>query len=110
MIMAGGGLRNLRLIKIHPAVAAAIRTIVPATHQTQAQLFGISTGGLMARISLVASGGDGTTNAAPLEVRGMAFLPPQAALFAHDKEAAESDRIGLVRAQFDGIHSDGTKK
>src|SRR5712675_1139399 len=64
----GAGLKNFFCSHFQVTIPAAINAKAPASHQTQAQLFGISTGGLIGRMSLVAWTAFGGTTRAPLLV------------------------------------------
>src|SRR3954468_18671844 len=87
--IAGAGLKNLLLSQLEPAVAAEITTTIPTSHQTHAQLFGISTGGLIPRISFVPpSCLGGTTNAVLLELRGIPLSSSRTSFLTHHEEFA----------------------
>src|SRR6266571_6758382 len=75
-------------------------------HQSQAQLLGISTGGLMARISLVRATGDGGGRISAelfVIIERKSGSAVEAAAFARFKEPAQRGGVGLIGAQLNEI-------
>src|SRR5712692_3219267 len=82
-------------------------------HQSQAQLLGISTGGLMARISFVRATGDGGgTISAELFViiERKSWSAVEAAAFARFKESAQRGGVRLIGAQLNEIDAHGAEQ
>src|SRR5580765_9017155 len=108
-----GGWARVFSQRLRANAAIARSSAMPSVHHSHAQVFGISTGGLIARMSLVTlvdegGVGGGTSRAELLElILGSAMQPP---LLACLKKPAQFSCVRLAGLELDGIDARGAEQ